>query len=1030
LWNSARSNRIGETLARTPFDTEFGIQIGGLANSFSTSQVSRALNDIASLLSAKAILNVSITSAASRNNATNEGLIDWCRTQFSKQSDSVNHFGSVGKRFVRVLDQRPEDHRPEEAEISNLAEDTENSVSWYATKEVTAHSPDLTIVAQLETSSMSAEKSPLVSPIAHGGLFRTRVRQQLRAGAGAFLSESRVALQPSASGDPLLDRTATALARLENLGDTRHSYVFAPSVHSLQDSLSHSRYVAVSSSAIDPACFLGGWLDDTYLWDYDLPSYSSRAGDSNGYYLLAKIRDLDRDTLRNVVRRLPNCDDLTQDAIDNLILEVARRGIPTVRGLSSGDSGAVGDLGLFVAARLLQDEFRMTGSRASMFPIWREEDGKSLINLLIPVDPFQNYLDDLAKAIGKPRQRPDLLLVSLHIESTSVRGKITPIEVKYRSSSDQMPISDCSLALSQAKSFAQLLTQIADVSRQSEMLMWKLAHAHLHLAFIEYGFRVYSQQTSIIHRGAEWAERQAIVMKAIIAGDTIFECDPRGRLIVIDGSSTSSPRDVDQDGFFETISLARADAGTIVAGDPDSIYAAVIAKLATWEVEPEAIQRVSDSAAASVSSEGGASTSPHVQAVSTIAVSSSGMRDGGEISREPLDDGASELLGDEQEPASSEAGNPDGVKLLIGQSLDTFKLEPRTLCLSDTNLNQLNIGVVGDLGTGKTQLLKSLVYQITTQTAANKGVQPNILILDYKRDYSSREFVEATNARVIRPQNLNLNLFDLSQAPDSTTPWLDRFSFFADILDKIYSGIGPVQRQTLRSAVRSVYNDRAGSGIAPTIYDIHAAYQQITNGRPDSVSSIIEEMVDREIFSADASNTSTREFLSGVVVISLDALGQDDRAKNMLVAILLNLFYENMLRITKRPFYGADPQKRVIDSFLLVDEADNIMQYEFDVLRKILLQGREFGVGVILASQYLRHFKVGATDYREPLLTWLIHKVPNVLAQELSALGMAANQSQIAERIKTLGLHECLYKTFNVSGEFLKGMPFYRLIAR
>jgi hypothetical protein len=56
--------------------------------------------------------------------------------------------------------------------------------------------------------------------------------------------------------------------------------------------------------------------------------------------------------------------------------------------------------------------------------------------------------------------------------------------------------------------------------------------------------------------------------------------------------------------------------------------------------------------------------------------------------------------------------------------------------------------------------------------------------------------------------------------------------------------------------------------------------------------------------------------------------------------------------------------------------------------------------------------------------------VPNVLAQELSALGMAANQSQIAERIKTLGLHECLYKTFNVSGEFLKGVPFYRLVAK
>jgi hypothetical protein len=259
------------------------------------------------------------------------------------------------------------------------------------------------------------------------------------------------------------------------------------------------------------------------------------------------------------------------------------------------------------------------------------------------------------------------------------------------------------------------------------------------------------------------------------------------------------------------------------------------------------------------------------------------------------------------------------------------------------------------------------------------------------------------------------------------TPWLDRFRFFADVLDKIYSGIGPVQRSHLKAAVRAAYDSKVGTGTSPTIYDVHRCYQAIIANKPDSISSIIEDLVDMELFSPDTSTASTKDFLSGVVVISLNVLGQDDKSKNMLVAVLLNLFYENMLRLPKRPFYGEDPQKRVLDSFLLVDEADNIMKYEFDVLRKILLQGREFGVGVILASQYLRHFKVGATDYREPLLTWLIHKVPNVTPQELGALGLTANLPQLAERVKSLGLHECLFKTFNVGGEFIKGIPFYSL---
>jgi hypothetical protein len=117
--------------------------------------------------------------------------------------------------------------------------------------------------------------------------------------------------------------------------------------------------------------------------------------------LLAKISSLDRETLRNVIRRLPDTGELSDEAVDSVILEVARRGIPTVRGLSGGDSGAIGDLGLFVAARLLQDEFRVSDSPSSIFPVWKEIDDVCTINLLIPVDPFQDYLDEISRVLGK-----------------------------------------------------------------------------------------------------------------------------------------------------------------------------------------------------------------------------------------------------------------------------------------------------------------------------------------------------------------------------------------------------------------------------------------------------------------------------------------------------------------------------------------------------------------------------------------------------------------------------------------------------
>jgi hypothetical protein len=106
------------------------------------------------------------------------------------------------------------------------------------------------------------------------------------------------------------------------------------------------------------------------------------------------------------------------------------------------------------------------------------------------------------------------------------------------------------------------------------------------------------------------------------------------------------------------------------------------------------------------------------------------------------------------------------------------------------------------------------------------------------------------------------------------------------------------------------------------------------------------------------------------------------------------------------------------------------MQYEFDVLKKLLLQGREFGVGVVLSSQYLSHFKVRSTDYRDPLLTWFIHKVPNVTASELSGLGLTAGVGELAERVKSLPNHHCLFKSFGGQAEVIRGLPFFELVSR
>jgi hypothetical protein len=1022
LWNGSRLGVLPAKSQEAPFDSTFGLKIGGISSGFSPAQVGRALEDVSDLLSAKPVTSVVVGSAGGSTDACNEGLASWCTKRFGNGERAVPRQG-VGLRMMDVYDTRQPHLRPDQATISNLSEDTHNLVRWFE-KQPAGTRPDLGIIAQLDSAQPETTDVGTRSPLGLGGLLRHRVRRQL---PGAFLSESRQPRPMPPSGNTFADKVASCILVLEGGGEERTGLQFAPDVHAISAMLEehNASFVAVSSSAIDPACFLGGWIKGTYLWDYDLPSYSQRAGDTNGYYLLSRIRESDRDALERVLKPLLGNQPLDQRELDDVLLEVARRGIPTVRGLSGDDTGATGDLGLFLAVRLLQDEFRLSGNTGSLVPVLAGTGNEASMALVIPVDPFRGYLSDLARSLGKERKeqslsRPDLLVVGIYVGESEVRLHLTPVEVKCRQGST-FGSTDAKDALGQAKALSTLFAAMQD--RASRSLAWKLTFQHLLLSMVGFGLRVYSQHQLVSQQPKRWATYHERIAAAILeSGPSSIEIDETGRLIVVDGTPESLPRDHDGDGFPETIVISAMDAGRMVSGDAQVFYDMVRSKVGNWNLMPalpgNALGGANGVADGSAEPTPAPTTAPPLQDEPASTLSA--------IMVEPPARGTA--LPAASAPAA--AGNDcKGVILAVGHTVDGFQPRQLALNVSDTRLNQLNIGVVGDLGTGKTQLLKSLILQITRANEENRSIKPRFLIFDYKRDYSSPEFVEATGAKVVKPRNLPLNLFDTTTIGDSLAPWLDRFRFFADVLDKVYSGIGPVQRDKLKAAVRNAYDACKAHGSEPTIYDIHAEYRELLGGKSDSPMAIIDDIVDMEIFERDPSKTrGFDDFLQGVVVVSLDAMGQDDRSKNMLVAIMLNMFYENMLKTPKRSFQGTDPQLRVIDSYLLVDEADNIMRYEFDVLRKLLLQGREFGTGVVLASQYLRHFKASATDYREPLLTWFIHKVPSVAPAELGALGFTSDLGDLSERVKTLQNHHCLYKSFDVAGEVIRGKPFYELL--
>ena len=122
---------------------------------------------------------------------------------------------------------------------------------------------------------------------------------------------------------------------------------------------------------------------------------------------------------------------------------------------------------------------------------------------------------------------------------------------------------------------------------------------------------------------------------------------------------------------------------------------------------------------------------------------------------------------------------------------------------------------------------------------------------------------------------------------------------------------------------------------------------------------------------------------------------------------------------------------RQLNKLILVDEADNFLSKNFNSIKKILKEGRMFGVGTILSTQFLSHFSTSENDYQNYILTWIIHNVSELNNKEIKFIFNTKNKSEedeIYNKIKTLAKHESLVKLQNENGPvYIKDKAFWEL---
>ena len=379
----------------------------------------------------------------------------------------------------------------------------------------------------------------------------------------------------------------------------------------------------------------------------------------------------------------------------------------------------------------------------------------------------------------------------------------------------------------------------------------------------------------------------------------------------------------------------------------------------------------------------------------------------------------------------SQDNTSHSIKILVGHTQSGHRkvvYEPNNTKM----VSHPNMGIIGTMGTGKTQFARSVIAQFSKESIHNVGGKPvGMLVFDYKGDYKDKEFLDAVDGTCYKfnyPFNpLKLVVNDEVEGMNLPAITADRI---ADSFAKAY-GLGLKQQSNIKQVIIDTYKDAgitkepsSWENPAPTMEQVIGKYFE-TYDANDKAFALFDKLRDYTIFTTDNNNcVSLFEWLNSIRVIDL-TLYPDD-TKKVIVSLILDLFYAEMRQL------GGSKQEdgfRELRAMIMVDEAHQFLKKDFNSFRSIISEGRMFGVGMILSTQNVSDFKTSKEDYSQFILSWVIHHVNSISKAELANIFGSSNPNtdRYIDFINKAKLFESVCKIGSkVDG--IRDLPFFELI--
>lgn len=166
------------------------------------------------------------------------------------------------------------------------------------------------------------------------------------------------------------------------------------------------------------------------------------------------------------------------------------------------------------------------------------------------------------------------------------------------------------------------------------------------------------------------------------------------------------------------------------------------------------------------------------------------------------------------------------------------------------------------------------------------------------------------------------------------------------------------------------------------------------------------------------------EWLDGVKVIDLTPFPGD--TKKVIVSLILDLFYEEMRQMGASKLDG---EFRELRAMILVDEAHQFLNKDFNSFRNIISEGRMFGVGMILSTQNLSDFKSAKQEYSQFILSWVILHLNNITKTEVANI-FGSNDPNCQAYVDIVSNAAKFHGICKIGNEVktIQTLPYYKLI--